>query len=239
MKSSKMQISKISDISTTFLSIQEVLKCSEHGKELTLFCKEAQCQMLICSVCMTRKHKKHDVVDVDENRKEELVTNLTSAIEHLSFNKDEITKVQVKNERCLKTLKEEQRSVLKLMTAKYDSLIRQAANHTEDSRSKMASVEEKLILLNNIKQKTNRGTPSQREVKNYQEAVNGVSDQAPLELHYLEFTENKDRERLMEELCGELVVYPSEKQRTILTGAPNNNNNNSFILFHMYKIVMF
>ena len=190
-------------------------KCPEHGKELTLFCKETQCRTLICTVCMTRKHKKHDVVDVDENRKEELVTTLTSAIESVSITKDEITTVQKKNERCLKMLKEEKRTILNLVRDKYDSLIRQAENQTEEAENKMASVEENLNLLENIKQYVSRETLSSREVKNYQEAVNSVTEhnhQAPLELYYMEYSGNKDKEQQVEELCGELMRKKHRKE---------------------------
>ena len=46
-----------------------------------------------------------------------------------------------------------------------------------------------------------------RQVKNCQETVDTVTehnDQAPLELRYMEYTENKDKERLVQELCGEI-----------------------------------
>ena len=196
---------------------KQILRCSEHGKGLTLFCKETQCQTLICTICMTRKHKKHDVVDVDENRMEELLNNLTSSIEILSFKKEEITTVQKSNERCLKTLKEEKRRILNLVRDKYDSLIQEAENQTIESRSKMVSVAENLILLDNIKQYTSRETLLPKEVKNYQEAVNSVKEHnihAPLELYYLEYTASKDNERLVEELCGELLRKNLKKERT-------------------------
>ena len=57
--------------------------CSEHGKELTLFCKETQCAKLICSKCLTKHHRKHDVIDADDEKGEQrkkLLTNLPSAV---------------------------------------------------------------------------------------------------------------------------------------------------------------
>ena len=91
---------------------------------------------------MTRKHKKHDVVDVDENRKEELLTSLTSAIESLSFKKKQIKTVQKKSEKYVRKLKEEKKSILNLVRDKYDSMIQEAENQKEKSRSKMTSLEE-------------------------------------------------------------------------------------------------
>ena len=65
---------------------------------------------------MTRKHKKHDVVDVDENRKEELLENLTSAIETLSCWEEQIDAVQItvetKNEESLRKLREDKKRTL-------------------------------------------------------------------------------------------------------------------------------
>ena len=87
-------------------------------------------------------------------------------------------------------------------------MITQATNQTEEHKSKMASLEENLVLLNNIKQYISTKTLSPREVKNCQETVDSVTernDRAPLELRYMEYTENKDKERLVEDLCRELV----------------------------------
>ena len=187
--------------------MQGVIMCPNNDKEVTLFCKETQCQTLICSECLDKHHLKHEVVDAGENQKKELLDNLTSAVESLSVKQDKITTVLKKNERCLETLKEEKRTVLNLMRDKYDSLIQEADNLTEESRSKMTSLEENLILLNNIKQYINKETVSPREVKNYYEAVNRVTDHkdhVPFELYYVEYTKSKDKEKLVKELCGEL-----------------------------------
>ena len=156
---------------------------------------------------MTRKHKKHDVVDVDENRKEELLTRLTSAIESLSFKKNQIKIVQKKNEKSLSKLKEDKRTILNLVRDKYDSMIQEAENQKKESRSKMTSLQESLIVLNDLKQQLNRETISAKQVKNCQETVDSVvehNDLAPLEVYYMEYTENRDKDRLVQELCGEL-----------------------------------
>ena len=188
--------------------MQAVKRCPDHGKELTLFCKETQCQTLICSGCLTIHHLKHEVIDADERGKEELLDNLAFAIKSLSFKKEQIATVQKKNEKYVRKLTEEKKSILNLVRDKFDSLITQATNQTEEHKSKMASSEENLVLLNNIKQYISGKTLLPREVKNCQETVKTVTehnDQAPLELCYMEHTENKDKERLVEELCGEML----------------------------------
>ena len=60
--------------------------------------------------------------------------------------------VQKKNEKCVLKLKEEKRSIINLVRDKYDSLITQATNQTEEYKSDMTSLQENLVLPNNIKQ---------------------------------------------------------------------------------------
>ena len=181
--------------------------CENHGKDLTLFCKETRCQTLICSGCLTTHHLKHEVIDADERGKEELLDNLASAIQSLSFKKEQIAMVQKKSEKCMLKLTEEKRSILNLVRDKYDSMITQATNQMEEYKREMTSLQENLVLLNNIKQYISTNTLSLIEVKKCQETVKTVTkhdDQAPLVLRYMEYTENKDRERLVKELCGEM-----------------------------------
>ena len=145
--------------------MQDTSLCPNHEKEMTLFCKETQCQMLICTVCMTKHHLGHKVVDVDENRKEKLLDDLTCAIQSLSFKKEQIIVVQKKNAKCVSKLKEEKRSILNLVKDKYDSIIREAINETEEHKIEMTSLEENLVLLNNIKQYVRSKTLSLRASK--------------------------------------------------------------------------
>ena len=45
-------------------------KCREHGKELNIFCKEPGCQRIICRICLSRNHRRHEVVDAEEGMNE-------------------------------------------------------------------------------------------------------------------------------------------------------------------------
>ena len=45
-------------------------RCREHGKELNIFCKEPECQLIICLSCLCRDHKKHDFVELEDRKKE-------------------------------------------------------------------------------------------------------------------------------------------------------------------------
>ena len=201
-----------------FLPNQDVSLCPDHGKELTLFCKETQCQTLIRTVCMTRKHKKHEVVDVDENRKEELLTSLTSAIENLSSWEEQVDAVQItvetKNDGCLRKLRGDKKSTLIMVGKMYDSLIDAAATQEEfNSRNgnKMTSLKENVLLLNHMKLHMEPEAVSQKDVENYQETLDSITQHTHRTLfgagsyEYLEYTENKEKERLVKLLRGELT----------------------------------
>ena len=175
--------------------------------------------MLICTVCMTRKHKKHDVVDVDENRKEELLENLTSAIETLSCWEEQIDAVQItvetKNEESLRKLREDKKRTLIMVGKMYDSLIDAVATQAEEFSSrngnKMTSLKENLLLLNHMKLHMEPETVSQRDVENYQETRDNITEQTHRTLfgagsyEYLEYAENNEKERFVKLLCGELT----------------------------------
>ena len=82
--------------------------CEEHGKELVLFCDEVECKKPICLECLKRSHKKHDVTDIEYEKREVIKRkisyiekNLREKIIILNAAKNDISK---KTEVCLKDL---------------------------------------------------------------------------------------------------------------------------------------
>ena len=51
----------------------EFRKCEEHGKELNLFCLDPVCKEPICRTCLRTKHKRHDVIEIEEQQKDVLI----------------------------------------------------------------------------------------------------------------------------------------------------------------------
>ena len=52
------------------VSSQDRAHCRSHGEEITMFCRESRCEKSICHLCLVKSHKFHDVVDLEEQRKE-------------------------------------------------------------------------------------------------------------------------------------------------------------------------
>ena len=53
-------------------------KCAEHKKELILYCKEPWCQKAICTSCLKTSHRKHDVTEIEDEKKEIIMKSIES-----------------------------------------------------------------------------------------------------------------------------------------------------------------
>ena len=51
-------------------------RCRDHGKELSLFCQEPDCQIPICQTCLTKYHRKHDIVELEEEMKKNVIVEV-------------------------------------------------------------------------------------------------------------------------------------------------------------------
>ena len=43
--------------------------CPQHKKEIIFFCEEEGCKKYICRTCLTKEHKKHDFIEIEEKNK--------------------------------------------------------------------------------------------------------------------------------------------------------------------------
>ena len=165
-----------------------------------------------------KEHKKHELVDVDEEKeeqKEELLTDLTTTIDTPSSRKNLITPAQItvdgKNNECLGRLRDDKEKTLSMVRDKFDSLIAVATNQKKESRSEMTSLDENLALLNNIKLHVDKEALTLGDVKNCQETVSSIIQHTnhtlfePCNYLHLEYKDCKGKERLVEQLCGVLT----------------------------------
>ena len=71
-----------------FKEIDSMDKCEEHNKDLSFFCKDVGCRRVICPSCMLKYHKWHDVIEVEDKEKEELLSKFDKVKNDLQSQKN-------------------------------------------------------------------------------------------------------------------------------------------------------
>ena len=111
-------------------SEKKIAKCPEHGKDIILYCKRLDCQKSICQVCITKYHRGHDVVDIDEVKKEVkeiLLSNIKLAKEDLQRKRNKISAANIetksKTEICISSLKAKREEILTQVSQRFDDMI--------------------------------------------------------------------------------------------------------------------
>ena len=112
-------------------------KCSEHGKELNIFCKEAGCKRVICLSCLSQGHKKHEVVEI-EDRKKEMMATLQKNIEAVTDNLQR----KMRNIRVAKKdVVEKFKNNLKELKMKKEELMKQYDNMIKETENQMKQID--------------------------------------------------------------------------------------------------
>ena len=113
------------------LNIQQKAKveCIDHKEDFIYFCKK--CDVLICSVCNTKTHKKHDITDIKDSVKKlgsKIPKYLNSKIDNYRSNTKKIDEgvygYKAEVEEIVKTILEQGKAIKELVDRKVDSLIK-------------------------------------------------------------------------------------------------------------------
>ena len=72
--------------------------CEIHGKELLLYCVEPECLISICLTCLSKHHRGHDVVEIEEAKREALFKKIENFVKDLEERKGNILEVKKKIE---------------------------------------------------------------------------------------------------------------------------------------------
>ena len=157
-------------------------KCREHGKELNIFCKEPGCQRVICVSCLSQGHKKHEVVDIEDTKKEAmdiLHKNIKTVSDNLARKMQGITDAKQgaakKIEKNLNELKKKKKEMIK----QYDQMIKKSEDQMKQINIKanqdLNTMKENLNLLSDMNKNANatEGT-TYRDVVNKLDMVSGI-----------------------------------------------------------------
>ena len=153
-------------------------KCKEHGKELNIFCKEPGCQRVICISCLSHDHKKHEVVEIEERKKEMMAIlqkNIKAVTDNLKRKMQNITKAkQDAKKKIEKNIKD-----LKMKKEQYDKLIRESEAQMKQIEIKtnqdLNAMNETLNLLHDIDKRAEaREMETYRTIDNKLDTVSGI-----------------------------------------------------------------
>ena len=157
-------------------------KCSEHGKDLNIFCKEPGCQRIICLVCLSHDHKKHDFVEIEERKKEVMDTlqknykavtdNLQRKIRNIMSVKQDAARKIEKNIEELNMKKED-------MKKQYEKMIQEAKDHLEEITVKtdqeLNAMKETLNLIHDMNKSAEAiKDDTYRDIMNKVETMSGI-----------------------------------------------------------------
>ena len=133
---------------------EAVDKCQEHGKEMMFLCKKSGSQKPVCSVCLTEHYKTHDIVEIEAERKEEIMKsfrhikrNLQARVRKILPLKEHVMK---KTENCITKLQERKEE----MNQEFDRMIKDAKEQVRDVKNnidgEVSAIKYNAILLDNI-----------------------------------------------------------------------------------------
>ena len=129
-------------------------RCEEHGKELSLFCREPGCQKHICVSCC-EQHRKHNIQNSEDMRSELLheMNLLTENLEsRIKLGSDMKNDVSMKTKECIANLEKKKEELLhhiNNMIAEAENEEKQTIHRVDDE---VSSMNEKLALLCSMKQ---------------------------------------------------------------------------------------
>ena len=182
----------------------EVVKCKEHGRELTLYCRRYECQKAICSKCLTASHREHDVVDIEEKQKEILLEKIVMEMKMkkktISDLKEEIRNFHVA---CLKELEASQEKLVNQIRKRFGILRKNLNAHTsiviKNIDKDINSIDQHLEVLNGINIHV-------EVIKSIEESLEGhFSGTKGYEV--LRYCATEASKEDIDKLCGRLMNY--------------------------------
>ena len=198
---------------------QERARCRDHGEDMIIFCRGSGCGKAICHLCLVKSHKFHDVVDLEEERKENyriLVKDIGEASKLLMVNKKVIQAFQERMEnqyeKSLIMLKNRKEEVVRKITEHMDKLAAKLCEDKTDQdtqiKNEMETTEINMDMIHSLQDDVNEKTCLE-DIKFKHEIVNNVCEETRKRnpniagYSFLEYTRNDQiNHDTLEHLCG-------------------------------------
>ena len=153
---------------------QSVKLCEKHGREINIFCNNANCQKSICSLCMFEGHREHNFVDFLQLKEkksklavaevETMKTNIQSLTKDLTSKKDELLEKRLglntnfkARETEIESLKKEKiTEVTQIISELYNDMVQTLRTRTEKDlqsiQTDVRTIERHVVKLINIRE---------------------------------------------------------------------------------------
>ena len=156
--------------------IPEFAKCEEHEKELNLFCQSPGCEKPICRICLRQHHREHDVIDIEEHLKNDLLKDVSSTVNMFDQKVEILFNVKADiTERCNETVEALERKRKEINDA-IDEMKGEVKKMNEEENlrvdNEVSTMKSNIEHLRVITQTTeNKKETSHEEILNKKEAV--------------------------------------------------------------------
>lgn len=139
-------------------------KCEEHRKELGLYCRNAKCQKTICSLCMLKSHRLHNVVEIQEQGREVLKSSIISVRNYLLTMKEQNSfvkrEINADIEAQVKKLEEDKKKMIGRITLSFNLLKKQLSDHRAEIKNyvleRNCTLDDNIALLDTINDTINK-----------------------------------------------------------------------------------
>ena len=206
---------------------------TQHGRELSLYCKEAGCEKPVCPLCKARFHRNHEYLDLDRVRErcKPLIADIKSIKEDIQQNKEKLltTKKEVieKNTECMALIKKEKEDKMNMLSQVYDKLLEEANEQNSkfslNIDGKVSFLEEKIAMLDNIEENINFLKITDDDITNNMETIQTITQEfrtgSHIEAKYIRYSENEEvKLKTVEELSGQLEsISLTDQGNSLLT----------------------
>ena len=202
----------------------EYRRCEEHKKDLILFCREADCRKAICTKCLKTSHKKHDVTEIEDEEKENIIETITLLMSGLQNKMQKISSAKdiIENEAdaCIHELIKEKEEIC----AKFDKTIDESKTKVEVMRTlaedELYAMNETMTVLSDMKkavENMNVEENAHAEIMSKLDTINCIEENISKHLSgtreyvFNSYISRQDIRRMVEEDCVtvELNEYSS------------------------------
>ena len=192
--------------------------CRNHGEELTMFCRESACEKSICHLCLVKNHKFHDVVDLEEQRKENyrsLAKDMEDISRTLEMNRKKMYTVQEdfekRHEKSLKMLKLRKEELVRKISEHMDKLEANICKHRTDQdteiQKEIKTIEINIDMIDGLQDDVNEMVTLE-DIKIKREIVNNVCEEIKKRntskkgYTFLEYHTDQLSAETLEQICG-------------------------------------